>query len=227
MGVDQPMAGEGPEIGQRGDGAPVAGNDVGDHPLPPLRVRPPRHAHVGRQRVLQEHGLHLGGRHVDPTGDHQVAEAVDDPQAPVGAERASVAGAQPAVAGQGRRRRFRRQPVPGRHRGPPHQDLVTLADADRGRSRGRPSWTTPPQVSVSPYVVTSPTPAATARARRPHATPCVPPATSLRSSLMRNHFHAQPTAQPPGRYVRADSQDVPEPSLPQCDTRVTLSRRSS
>jgi len=44
---------------------------------------------------------------------------------------------------------------------------------------------------------------------------------------MRNHFHAQPTAQPPGRYVRADSQDVPEPSLPQCDTRVTLSRRSS
>ena len=76
-----------------------------------------------------EHGLDLGGRDVLAAADDRVGLAPGDAQPAVLVEAAQIAGVQPAVGGERRRRDGR----------PAHQDLPSAAMRTRVQNSGGPA----------------------------------------------------------------------------------------
>ena len=155
-----------PEFLQGGRIAGVDRDDPCDDPASPVLVRATGDRDLGHLRVRTHRGLDLRRPHLLPTGDDDLVHASEDPQSPVRSEIARVPRLQPPVRGEHGRRRAVVEAIAAHQRRTRELHASLRSDANRHpRQRDAPSYTMPPQLSVSPYVSITVAPASRERSR--------------------------------------------------------------
>ena len=121
-----------------GSGRTRPQHDRGDRHLPEGRVASGDDAGVGDRGVVAEDGLDLRRRDVLAAADDPVGATVSDRQAAVGVEAPEVAGPQPAVVGERRRRGVGFVEVAAEQRRGVHLDLADARGVRAGDPDPRP-----------------------------------------------------------------------------------------
>src|SRR5205823_2689852 len=109
-----------------------AGYDERHHDLAPFVVGNTDHAYVVDVGMMPEHGLDLGGTHVDAAGDDQILQPVDYCDAPGGVDGTDVARVEPTVAVDRVRGAGRVEPVRAHHHRAAYEDLTVAREPHLG-----------------------------------------------------------------------------------------------